>query len=279
MAGEQHPFDLPQDPAAGVGDQETPQGAALPTEPPNELAQIKETVESLKPLSIFAEVLKDPAAQQRVINALTGAGAPPRDASAPQGPTLAEQEAKISARYAEQRKAAIANGDFDTAFALTEQAGAEIGELRSNARFQAAANPVVSMTARNTIDNWCATKRATSPYFVKLEPKFQAFVNQTPPDKLAELALNGGLIIALESAWNKMAAEAAESGYNRNFPVEQTRPTPPSYSMGTAGGNPPDRERVEDADKDDDEFQKLAEKAGVQFSVDPKTGAILGEMK
>jgi len=283
MAGEQHPFDLPQDPevraAPGVGDESgTPQGAAPVPQPPNQDDDYRKTVESLKPLTIFAEALKDPAVQQRVINAFTGAGAPPRDTSAPQGPSLADQETTIKSKYVEQRKAAMATGDFETAFALSSQEGAEIGELRSNARFQTSAGPIVSMTARNTVESWIASKTATSPLFAKLADKFRVEVNKTSPEVLAQLATQGTLLNACELTWNKVVAENYEAAYNKNAPTIPTRPAPPSYSMGGGGGGLPAPDTPSDDDKDDEEFQKWAQERGVNFAVDSR-GAITGELK
>lgn len=283
MAGEQHPFSLPRE---GVGDEGTPQGGA-PASPPGappttdqRIAAFESTVESLKPLTIFAEALKDPAVQKRVIDAFTGAGAAPRDASAPQGPTLAEQETAIKAKYAERRKAAIANADFDTAFALSSEEGAEIGELRSTAKFAAQAGNIVGMTAQNSVESWAAAKAATSPLFSKLRDKFfEEFNRWTSPQDRAAMAAQGNLLNACELTWNRVVTQNYEPAYNK---TAVSAPPPaqnvPPYSMGSGGGALPPPDTPSADDKDDDAFREWAAKNNINISLDG-SGALIGEIK
>jgi hypothetical protein len=294
MPDGQHPFELPHDPEGvqpGVGDG-APQSAAPASDPPKaptieQYQEISTKYERLKTLEPFAEILSDPATRAAAMSRLFGSGTPMEAAPDPaataraSADALKAQEDVIRAKYGATMDAAIANGDFKSYGNAAAEMGAEIGELRSGAQLRAASGSIVGMTAQNTVETWIANKRTTSPLFVKLEPKFRALVAQTAPAKMGELAINGLLMQALETGWQKVVSENYEQSYNKaadDGRLGGSRQEPPVYSMGGRGGAMPDRERVEGDDKDDADFQELMEKSGVAFSVDAH-GAITGEAR
>jgi hypothetical protein len=299
MAGEQHPFDLPSDTfdEPGVGgaqaQTDTPQGGAgtpTPQEPrfvpEANYLELKSQVERLKPLESLAwvgEAMQNPEVRQRVTSALMGGGAPMvEQPSTPDPNIFTGQVEAIKAKYRPQTEAALAEGNLSKFGELSADMGAEIGALRSANDLRAAAGPLVTMTARNTIENFYSTKRQNSPLFGKLESKLRAFVDQTPPSKLAELAQSGQLITAMEVAYQKIVTDTYEQAYNKASSegrLDGSRQEPPRYNMGAAGGGMPAPDTPTDDDKDDIEFQKFMESRGVGFTVDAKTGAITGELR
>ena len=267
-----------------------PEGGAPPQTGPTEprfvpesqYLELKSQVDKLQPISWIAEALAVPEVADRVRQAIF-VGAPPVVNAPTVDPRAGISSAvdAIRAKYQTAIQAKIAEGDIMGVSMLSADMGAEISQARSMPELQAAAAPILSMTAQSAVENFYNTKRASSPLFGAVEAKLRAFVSSTPPQKMAELAQSGMLYTALESAYKTVVADMYESGYNKavaSGAITQARPAVPQYNAGAPGGGLPPVDVTAEDDKDDEAFVAWAKTQGISIKQGPN-GALIGELK
>jgi hypothetical protein len=288
------PFAPTPPPAAAGAPPATPQAAGgAPAEPrfvtEAQYNELKGQYDSLKPLENLrwiGEALADPTTATRVRQAIftAGAGAPPTagaPAAPPVDPTLA-----IKARYQGEIESLMRDGKMSEAMSKSAEMGAELAKASFMPEMASAAAPLITMTAQNTIEGFYNNKRVSSPLFAKIEAQVRAYVNQTPPATVAQLAQSGQLVAALETAYNTVLAQTYETSYNKavsdgRIAAASAPGTPPPYAAGTGGGGPimgtPDTPT--DDDKNDAEFVAWAKERGIDFTGSANGRVIVGELK
>jgi hypothetical protein len=235
-------------------------------------SELEATRAQVQPLAWIGEAMqRDPTLQGRIQQALFntggGAGAPP-SVTPPAGPDPVAVAAERDRLMAPAR-AKLAAGDLEGAMGEMMTASATLAQASMRSQFEAAAGPALSLTAQNAIESFKNSKRAgpSGALFAKLEGRFAAFVAQTPPQVLAQLAQSGQLYAALEAGWKTVLADSYEQAYGKAVADGRITPqapaAPPPYGSLASGGPGPTAPVLTDEAKDDAEFEKMAAARGI----------------
>lgn len=244
--------------------------------------RVKTQLDTLAPLAelswVGEAIRQNPELKQQLARAIFnnggGAGAPPAAPAAIAPPVF-----DMSAANAK-----IAAGDLAGALEEAAKAGAMVASATTQRQIDAAGQPLMALTAQNTIQGFMAAKLGGpgGTLFAKVQAKFAALVAQTPQNHLASLAASGQLIPTLETAYRNMLGELYEQGYSSAAASGRLGAAPqpvPPYGAGHGGGPTPNAGPVQsaDEDKDDAEFVKWAREKGISFT--GNGNAIVGEVR